>query len=231
MVAQDITLVRKSGKQTRFEEPINPSAKTLWWIVPDVGRNRVPLTCQFRPEHTGKFTPEMQNFVFNLNRSDNEIRDRLAFQGYRDTFNTRGKVRDHYNAITKEGDPSDLPTVEYNIGFAGNVISGIEIVSDGSIGIRAGVKVLKIETIDVNNPLPCGVSYKTHPWLIHHEIICLYEKRNPFPQMGGKDIEPYLPCFTPLWSRAPLYIEMSKLKKVTDVPNPYNPEWSWNICS
>lgn len=202
----------------------------LWWIIPDTERTNVPLTCQFRPEHTAKFTAELQSFVFSFNHSDNDARDRLAFQGYRDTFNTRGKVRDHYNAITGEGNPDDLPTIEFNIGFAGNVVTGTPMISDGSMGITAGVPVLKLVTIDVRNSLPVGLSYATHPYLIHHEIITLGTRRNPFIQMGGKERAPFRPCFTPLMSKGDMYIETSKLMPLplgTLPPNPYEPAWIW----
>jgi len=204
--------------------------RRLWLIVPDTGRTNVPLTCQFRPEHTTKFTAELQRFVFSFNRSNDEARDRMAFQGYRDTFNTRGKVRDHYNAITGEGNPANLPTLEFNIGFAGNVVAGTPTISDGTMDIRIGTPVLKLETININNPLPSGMTYETHPHLIHHEIITLGDKRNPFPQMGGKTREPFRPCYTPLMSKVDMYIEMDKLKEIhtgSRPPNPYNPAWDW----
>jgi len=204
----------------------------LWWILPDVNRTGVPLICQFRPEHTDKFTPERQQFVFSQNRSDDEARDRMAFQGYRDTFNTRGKVRDNWNDITQDGNPASLPTLEFNIGFRANVVTGYPIISDGSMGYPSGTPLLRLETIDVNKPLPWGINWRSHPWLIHHEVITLHEIRNPFPQMGGRDRAPYRPCFTPLWSSRPMYIRMSELWEVPSnqkIPNPYFPEWRFDV--
>lgn len=228
---------RADGTKISFAERTQP-ARRLWWILPDdllpaqyaPVRSNVPMTCQYRPQKTIPFTDKLQNFIFNLNRSDNEARDRSVFQAYRDTWNTVGKVRDHYNAITGEGDPNDLPTLELNIGMAGNVVSGIPMTSDGSMGIPSGTPVLQIETLNPDN-LPTSISYVGNEHLIHHQTIIIgtmyggQRKRNPFIQMGGRAIEPYLPCLTALISTVPLYIEMYKLKEVLDIPNPYNPEW------
>jgi len=228
MATESITLVRQSGKTQTFIPQVSGVPRSLWLIKPDTHRTGVPLTCQFRPEHTAPFTPDRQQFVFSLNRSDNEARDRQAFQGYRDTINTRGKVRDNWNDILQEGDYTSMPTIEFNIGIRANVVSGVQVLSDGLSGIPKDVPVLQMDTIDINNPLPYGITYRTHPWLVHHEIIGLYEKRNPFIQMGGKAREPYRPCYTPLWSKGKMFIRMSELDEVpfgTLIPNPYEPAW------
>lgn len=228
MASESIILTKKSGKKEIFA-PQTSTPRPLWWIIPDVERTQVPVTCQFRPEHSDQFTPDRQRFVMSLNRSGNTKRDNQAFQGYRDIFNTRGKVRDHWNeALQEQGSEPGMPTLEFNIGFRANVVSGIPMVSNGKIGIPEGEEVLQLETININNLLPYGITYRTHPWLVHHEVICLYEKRNPVPQMGGKDISPYLPSYTPLWSKVKMYMRMSELKPVpfgAVIPNPYEPEW------
>lgn len=218
----------------------HPVRRRLWWILPDdmlsppIEREGVPMTCQFRPRKTIPFTAELQNFIFSLNCSDNEARDRMAFQGYRDTWNTVGKVRDHYNAITGEGDPNDLPKMELNIGIRCNVVSGEPVISDGTMGIPAGTPVLRIEALDPDN-LPENISYPGNEHLIHHLVIGKgfvngRQGINPFPQMGGRVVAPYLPSLTALISPVPLYIRMSELMELplgAPIPNPYNPAWIW----
>jgi len=230
----------KGNKTLEYKESITTIPKRLWWLLPDdmldppipALSQGFPMIVRYSPEGTIKFTVKLQNFIFNLNRSDNEARDRMAFQGYRDTWNSNSKVRDHYNAITGEGDPNDLPNMQLEIGAGGNVVSGTPEISDGHSGIRAGIPVLRLETLDPSN-LPATISYKTHPHLIHHLTVIVptqyngFQKRNPFPQMGGRAIAPFLPSYTALISPIPLYIEMSKLREVSKIPNPYNPEWIW----
>lgn len=211
--------------------------RRLWYILPDdllppqyaPVRSNVPLTCQYRPQRTIRFTSELQNFIFNLNRSDDEERDRGVFQAYRDTWNTAaGKIRDHYNAITGEGDIGNLPALELNIGMAGNVVSGIPMISDGTMDIPMGTPVLQIETLHPDR-LPVNMKYAGNEHFIHHQTIITggivgdQRQRNPFPQMGGRANHPYLPCLTALISPVPLYIEMAKLREVDIIPNPYNP--------
>jgi len=212
--------------------------RRLWWILPDdmldppVEREGKPMTCQYRPQKTINFTSELQNFIFGLNRSDNEARDHAAFAPYRDTWNTVGKFSDGcYNYITGEGDINQPAKMEVNIGMRANVVSGEPVISDGSMGIPAGIPVLKIEVLDPNN-LPANISYFGNEHLVHHQIIGKgiangSQGRNPFPQMGGRIVAPYKPCLTALISPVPLYIRMDELKEVASIPNPYNPAWLW----
>ncbi len=212
--------------------------RRLWFILPDdmldppVEREGKPMTCQYRPQKTINFTKELQEFIFNLNRSDNEARDRAVFAAYRDTWNTVGKFSDGcYNYITGEGDPNQPAKMELNIGMRANVISGVPVISDGTMGIPAGTSVLKIEVLDPAN-LPANISYFGNEHLIHHQIIGKgfvngSQGRNPFIQMGARIIEPYKPCLTALISPVPLYIRTSELIEVIDAPNPYNPRWEW----
>lgn len=192
-----------------------------------------PMVFRLETHSTIKMTKEIQEYIFSFNRSDNERRDRMAFQGYCDTWATNyGKVRDCANFITGENIFLPLPKWT-NLVCGGNVICGEEMISDGSYGIRSGVRVLKVETIDSNN-LISGLSYENSPHLIHHMTIIRPNTINgrlavnPFPQMGGKSNEPYRPSYYPLMSPKPVYIEMVHLKKLelgSGIPNPYNPEW------
>lgn len=217
--------------------------RKLYWLLPDdllfppkpipeeVG---FPQIVQYSPQRTIPFTKELQNFIFNLNRSDDEERDRQAFQGYRDTWNTTGKIHDHYNAITDDGDPNDLPTYELNIGAGANVVSGTRELSSGvaETGIPKNTIILRLETLSLAD-LDGHYTYQTHPWLIHHlatiipTVLDGIHRRNPFPQMGGRSIPPYLPSYTALISPTPLFIEMNKVSEVTTIPNPYWPPWNW----
>jgi hypothetical protein len=194
-----------------------------------------PIVFRLEVHRTIPMTREIQEYIFSFNRSDNDARDRRAFQGYCDTWATNyGKVRNGMNYITGEYASASLPKWT-NLVCGRNVVCGEEMVSDGSYGIQSGIPVLRVETIDSNNLQP-DISYETHPHLVHHCTIITsnimengLRQVNPFPQMGGRATEPKLPCLYPLLSDRPVYIPMWMLIKLTPgsaIPNPYNPVWS-----
>lgn len=239
--------VKETENWIRFAERPRPP---LWWILPydlqvpptPVPEQGFPLVVNFYPKVTIPFTIKLQNYIFNLNRSDNEARDRMAFQGYMDTWNTTGKVRDHYNAILNEGDPNDLPTWEAGgpVGIGANVVTGTPMISGGVAytGLPAGMLVLKMEVMHPDELIE-GANYESHPWLIHHLVTIVpsqlegINRRNPFPSMGGRIIPPYLPSYKAMISPVPLYIPMIKLRYIPEsdpIPDPYWPPEKWGVA-
>ena len=192
-----------------------------------------PMVFRLEVHKSMPFTEPLQKFCFNLNRSDDESRDRHIFADCYDTWSTNaGKIRDCRNYISGEGVGKPDPKWA-NLVMGRNVVCGEEVVSDGSFGILNGVKCLMVETLNPDS-LPSGITYKTHPHLIHHCNIINVASYNglqkvlPFPQMGGKVKEPYMPVYYPLMSREKVYIPMWMLIKLpigSKIPNPYNPEW------
>lgn len=177
-------------------------------------------------------TKHIQEFLFNLNRTDDEARDRDQFQDNYDTWATNeGKIRDGANYIT--GERLDLVDPRWSTLVMGrNALCGVEMVSDGSFGITAGTPVLKVETLDPSN-LPAGLSYETHPHLIHHcniitdnKVDGLYQV-NPFK--NARVTYPYKPTYYGLMASGSVYIPMWMLIKHpigTPLPSPYNPGWT-----
>ena len=189
------------------------------------------MVFRLQPHGTMPMTQKIQEFIFSFNRSDNEARDRQAFQGYCDTWACNyGKVRDSANFITGENLSADLPKWT-NLVMGRNMLCGTEMISDGSFGIKHGVPVLKVETINPDNP-PVGMTHLTHPHLIHHcniirpNIIDGLRQVDPFPQMGGRALPPFMPSLYPLMSLGSVYIEMWMLIKLppgSTLPNQYHP--------
>jgi len=218
----------------------------LWWILPDDMRtpprvrDAVPMTCQLRPETRIPFVPKLQFDIRGLNDSGNKARDDAAFEQYRDTWNTAsGKLATHYNAITDVGDRTNLPALECHIQFAGNIVWAEPEISDGTIGIPRGVRVIRIHTIHPDDLHP-EYTDKTHPWFVHHQVIIRpnlfgeFQMRNTFIQMGGKSKEPFRPCLTKLISPVDLFIRQDEVREVLEnepIPNPYNPVWDYTTRS
>lgn len=191
----------------------------------------------FRMQTYGSFpmTEAVQKFLFDLNRTDDEERDRDQFADLYDTWSTNeGKIREGANFIT--GERLDQPLPRWSHLYCGrNVFCGKETVADGTYDIPFGTRVLEVETLDPLN-LPAGLSYETHPHLIHHcniivdnKVDGLYQV-NPF--RSARVTPPYKPAYYGLMGKSGqrLHIEMWKLIKLplgTMLPNPYNPIWEW----
>lgn len=196
------------------------------------GLNR-PMVFRLEPHGTMPMKEIIQKFLFSLNRSDDEQEDRRVFADCWDTWATNyGKVRACNNYITGEIHGEDPKWT--NLVCGRNVICGTEMISDGSIGIRKGEPVLKVETLNPD-ALPFGINPIGNEHLIHHCTIITdrkledkYYQVNPFPQRGGREGKPVL---YGLMSRTPVYIEMWMLDKLTlgaKLPSPYHPAWDWS---
>jgi hypothetical protein len=130
--------------------------------------------------------------------------------------------------------------IEY-ITCGGNILLGRKL---------ADQRYVEVKYIDANNPPPFGISYWTHPHLIHHATIiseviltgALTGKRyiNPFPTFGGRNNpNGIIPVYFPIIGlpiQVPT-IEIRKLKLIQPdpagdfvinglrytLPNPYRP--------
>lgn len=196
------------------------------------GLNR-PMVFRMQTYRSIPFTKAMQEFMFTLNRTTDEDRDRHEFEDSFDTWATNeGKVRDGANYITGErltlGDPRWS-----TLAMGRNVLCGEEMIANG-IAIQSGTPVLKIEHLDPYN-LPTGLTYEAYPHLIHHcsiitanKVDGLYQV-NPFK--SARIISPYKPTLYGLMAKGDVYIEMWKLIKHPlgqPLPNPYWPAFYWS---
>lgn len=88
------------------------------------------------------------------------------------------------------------------------------------------------EYLDAFKSPPVGMTYKTHPWFIHHATNIAGDLPNgtrlvnPFPQLGGRNTStPVLYPFMGNKNKVTKY-PLDYLRKLGDneaIPNPYNP--------
>ena len=197
-----------------------------------------PMVFRLEPYQGTKLYSALQWFWFRLNLSSDTNKNVQAWNAYTAdgvAFNNGSwGVNKCKNYITSErlGISYAYPQMGRLI-CGGNVITGIETTLTKRQGaLLKGTKVLKVTTIDVRKPLPAGITYLTHPHLIHHatiirpEIEANGQKRvNPFPFLGGRE---GLPIYYPLWSDGDVYYPMRQLEKLpinAPIPNPYNSAW------
>ena len=193
-----------------------------------------PMVFRLEPYTGTKLLAPLQWFWFNLNLTSSFIESVKAWQAYTKdgvAFNNGlwgvNFGRDYVSGLRLK---SPLIPKMGTLICGGNVICGSEMTLTKRAGnIAKGTRVLKVETINVNRGLPVGITYASHPWLIHHATIIRPEIEanglkmvNPFPQMGGRDGRP---IYYPVWSAADVYYPLRMLEKVAVVPNPYNPAW------
>ncbi len=150
-----------------------------------------------------------------------------------DTWATNsGKIRDCHNYIT--GERPDKPDPRWSYLYMGrNALCGEEVIADGSFAIKAGMPCLKVETLNPDN-LPAGLTYKSHPHLIHHcniitdhKVDGLYQV-NPF--LTARVTPPNQPVLYGLMAKTAVYVPMWMLYKHPlgePLPSPYQPSWSW----
>lgn len=199
-----------------------------------------PMVFRMEPYKGTKMYAALQWFWFRLNLTADTGKNIQAWNAYTKSgvaFNNGSwGVNVCRNYITSErlGVLSPYPQMGRLI-CGGNVITGIEMTLTKRQGaLLKGTKVLKVSTIDVRKPLPAGISYKTHPHLIHHATIIRPEREanglkrvNPFPQLYGRD---GVPIYYPVWSDGDVYYPLRQLEKLplnSPIPNPYNPAWSF----
>ena len=205
------------------------------------GASNRPMVFRMETYKTIPFNETMQKYCYELNKTGDVKHDKRTFADKWDTWVTNERrIRDkegrpgHADYIN--GERLDRVDPSWATLLCGrNVICGEEVVSDGSFGIKKGVKCLKIKTLNPDS-LPIGMTYETNPEFIHHCTIINEASYNglhkvlPFPQNGGKAESPYKPIYYPLMSRTPVYIPMYHLEKLpigSQIPNPYNPSWEW----
>lgn len=165
-----------------------------------------------------------QRFWFSLNRTDDYSRDVRAWNTYTNSqaFLTDATGTDKYrNYIADTHIDQPYPKIESK-GCVGNVVC---IVEDPAMMAKG---YAQIETININNPPPVGMTYKSHPHLIHHATnitsgasgyVC-----NPFTHLGGRNTG--IPIYFPVTSKSPVYYPIRYLQKLAvgaPVPNPYTP--------
>lgn len=226
-------------KKTVKEDP--PQQKQYYYIRQDDqiqkgfynrGALNRPMVFRMETYRTIPFNKQMQEYCFEINKTNDNGHDVKTFEDKWDTWITNERrIREkegrpgHANYITGErldkGDPSWATLV-----CGRNVVCGEEIYYNG-------VKSLKVKTLNPDN-LSSEITYETNPEFIHHCTIindALYNglhKVLPFPQNGGKSLFPYKPVYYPLMSKYPVYLPMWLLEKLEigkKIPNPYNPEW------
>jgi hypothetical protein len=137
-----------------------------------------------------------------------------SFAAMFDTWNTGSKVRDGANFITGERLDGDLPKYPAKLTMGCNVYKVKDYV--------ASTDLYEIYSVDVN-ALPDPSALPVH--LMTHLTIYKGGYVNPFDYNGGRNDG--RPCYTAPLSVAPLYIDAGRVEIVTDIPNPYNPEWEW----
>jgi len=198
-----------------------------------------PMVQRLEPWKGTKLYSALQWFWFRLNLTADTSKNVQAWNAYTADgiafCNGSWGVDKCKNYITSErlGFQYAYPQMGRLI-CGGNVITGEEMTLTKRIGeLLKGTRVLKVATIDVRKTLPAGMTYETHPWLIHHATIIRPEKEdnglkrvNPFPQLGGRE---GVPIYYPLWSDGDVYYPMRQLAKLapnSTIPNPYNPAFT-----
>jgi hypothetical protein len=202
--------------------------------------NGFPQVQRLHPFKGTKLTEALQWFWFGLNLTADIKESLQAWRSYTAdgvAFNNGSwglnLCRDYVSGARLKP-PFPFPQMGRLI-CGGNVICGVEVGKEKVAGIPKGLDVLKVETINVRQSLPKGISYETHPWLIHHATIIRPENTannvngrrrvNPFPQLGGREGRP---IYYPLFSDGDVYYPMRMLEKLplnSPVPSPYNPPW------
>lgn len=211
----------------RQDDQIDPA------LYKRIALNR-PMVFRLQTYRSMWMTKKIQEFLFGLNRTNDEARDRAEFQDSYDTWGTNeGKIRDGANHVT--GERLYLEDPRWSTLVMGrNALCGVEMISDGSFGIKAGTPVLKVETLNPD-ALPSGMTYQTHPHLIHHCNIIVDSKVNGLYQVNpfktARVTPPYKPTYYGLMARGDVYIEMWMLIKHPlgqPLPNPYNPIFNFS---
>lgn len=200
----------------------------------------LPQVFRLQPFKGTKLTEELQWFWFRLNLTSDVKESLQAWRAYTAegvAFNNGSwglnLCRDYVSGVRLKS-PFPFPQLARLI-CGGNIICGVEVGKQKVPGIPKGMDVLKVETINVRRPLPQGINYQTHPWLIHHATIIFPEgsnsnvngrrRVNPFPHLNGREGRP---VFYPLISDGDVYYPMRMLEKLplnSPLPSPYNPPW------
>jgi hypothetical protein len=163
-----------------------------------------------------------QRFWFSLNTVADYNLSVKAWNGYTsgNAFLTDGYGTDYFrNYITGENLSKGYPKIETK-GCVGNVVCGV----GEPVRLWQGWLWLRIETLDITKPPPVGMTYQTHPHLIHHATVSAGSKCNPFPHLGGRNTG--RPVYFPVTSKGAVYYPLKYLQKLplgSLPPNPYYP--------
>jgi hypothetical protein len=194
--------------------------ETYWFIKHDweIGFTR-PLSGA--PEvhylgHYNKLTPEWQEFFYKLNNpigfSEEFWKKQWAAYTADNAFITdyKGSLThaDYINRTNLDQPPMEIKCLV----CGGNVLKG-----------RVSGQYLYPEYINAFEKPPVGITYQSHPWLIHHATNIKYPYVNPFTSFGGRNTG--IPVYYPLIAN-PLHevrYPLAWLRKVEVIPNPYVP--------
>jgi hypothetical protein len=216
------------------------------------GLNRLTgAPCVFRGEPYGwtYFNAGWQKMFFEVNRTNRGFNE-----DHKDFITMAESSKSHFNSRglwNLKSNPAKQTAYDYIIGegpvdanknkieakyskllLGGNVVCGIKTVMPFKSGhIEKNEPVLQLMTL--KKPVS-GLSYATHPHLIHAGTIIIdrpapepYEGgwiRNPYPDKNGRNSG--LHAFYPLVSEEPLYYPMKGLRELDpdeEIPNVCNP--------
>lgn len=215
------------------------------WNPPYKRTGLVKLTgapCVFRMEPFGftYLTRGWQEMFFEVNKTHRGFKE-----DHKDFVTMLESSKSHTNARglwNLKSEPAKQTARDYIINtgpmldvkyaaliLGGNVICGEETEMPFPSGhIARGEKVLKVETL--TKPM-MGITYETHPHLIHKGTIILDRLApdggwtlNPYPDKDGRLTG--LDCFYPVISERTVYYPMKQLRKLPlgkPLPPVYNP--------
>lgn len=188
-----------------------------------------PAIINFQQLQHNKMNEAWQQFWFGLNRTNDLTSDVRAWNTYTSSlsFLTDGAGTDVYhNYISRKNSGEIDPRIESK-GCCGNVIC----IVGHPITLWDGALHVQIETLDITLPPPFGITYASHPHLIHHATVLTNVNDghgglvvNPFSHLGGR--KSGVPVYFPVTSNGPVYYPLRYLEKLPSgvaAPNPYNP--------
>jgi hypothetical protein len=226
-----ITLTTRDGEVTLV------SARQYYRILNDWewegGGVRAAVPCpgivNFQQLQHNDLDEAWQRFWFGLNQSGDHDKDVKGWNNYANSqaFLTDGYGVDTCRNYIEEADMSlPLPKIETK-GCIGNVVCSV----GEPVKLWQGWMWVQIETMEITNPPPVGITYKSHPHLIHHanNLTGREDGRggyivNPFTHLGGRNTG--IPILFPLTSKGPVYYPLHLLEKLPlgdPLPSPYNP--------
>lgn len=175
-------------------------------------------------------TREWQEYWFWLNRGDRTVAgDLKAWSAYTNghAFITDyNGTDDFHDYITNDNEGKPYPDVDPKIKrlvCGGNVVTGTEFEFRGA-------KYLSPVFMDASQLPDYSITYKTHPWLVHHAVnVTSANKANPFAyantKYGGRNNGAYI-LYPFMGVGEDARISMGLLEKLplgASIPNPYYP--------
>ena len=201
-----------------------------------------PCVWRLEPHSYTLMDKDWQEMFFEVNRTNRGfLQDHKSFITMLESSKSHTNARGIWNLKSEPAKQTahdwildtgpDVLTKYIRLILGGNVICGIETIMPFKSGhIQAGQRVLQVETL--KNPMK-GISYETHPHLIHKGTIILDREvkpphtgwiLNPYPDKGGRNTG--LDAYYPVISTGTVYYPMSQLRKLPlgeALPSVYNP--------